>query len=136
MQTNALPDILLAYRAAALIAERPEATAADHAAWLAAQSAYYAAGGRDPANGWASPLLPPDVGDVIVRVSGQAAAWFVRHGHFDRIDRDPCRYCVANWGGHPDKAEHALGRPLTPDESAALEACIRVRLSHEARGEA
>lgn len=75
--------------------------------------------------------LEDDAAAVVARVSDDAAGWFVRHGHFDRINRDPRRYCVANWGGHPDSDAHALGRPLMPDESAALEACIRARLASQ-----
>jgi hypothetical protein len=121
-----------AYRDATIRAERPEATSADHTAWLAAQDAFYKAGGRDPANG--GQPLPPEVREALTRVSEEAAAWLVKYGHFDRIDRDPSRYCVDNWRGHSDSVAHALGRPLTPDETTALEACIRARLGecHEA----
>jgi hypothetical protein len=119
MQTRKLPDLLLAYRAAALRAERPDAIAADTAAWLAAQKAYYEAGGLDPANGWPR----------FVQVAEEAAAWFVRHGNFDRIDRDPSRYHIANWGGHADAIEKALSRPPTRCDLTRLEACIRARLA-------
>jgi hypothetical protein len=130
-ETTATLDALRdAYRAAAIRGGRPDATSADHAAWLAAQSAYYKAGGRDPANGW--PLLSTEATEALTRVSEEAAAWLVKYGHFDRIGRDPRRYCVDNWGGHSDSVAHALGRPLTADETAALEACIRARLGVEA----
>jgi len=48
-------DLRAAYRNAAAAADRTEATATDHAAWLAARAAYHKAGGRDPANGWPVP---------------------------------------------------------------------------------
>lgn len=63
-------DLRSAYRAAAATAERPEATAADHAAWLAAQSAYYNAGGRDPANGWPR-TISLGAGVTMLRSDGQ-----------------------------------------------------------------
>jgi hypothetical protein len=51
-----LDSLRLTYRAAAAQAEQPDATAADYTAWLAAQAAYYKAGGTDPVNGYGAAL--------------------------------------------------------------------------------
>ena len=48
MSTTTIEDLRRAYEAAGITATKPDATAADHDAWYAAQQAYHKAGGREP----------------------------------------------------------------------------------------